>query len=70
MMKNEEIGYIECKKNQLMFFPDSICFDKKKLFCQPRNLGHSMDFIDYTWDQIEATFVKENILGSEFSVFY
>jgi hypothetical protein len=26
-----------------------------------------MDFIDYTWDQIEATFVKENILGSEFS---
>jgi hypothetical protein len=30
MMKNEEIGYIECKKNQLMFFPDSICFDKQK----------------------------------------
>jgi hypothetical protein len=26
-----------------------------------------MVFIDYTWDQIEATFVKENILGSEFS---
>ena len=26
-----------------------------------------MDFIDYTWDQIEGTFVKENILGSEFS---
>jgi hypothetical protein len=26
-----------------------------------------MDFIDYTWDQIEGAFVKENILGSEFS---
>ncbi len=26
-----------------------------------------MDFTDYTWDQIEGTFVKENILGSEFS---
>jgi hypothetical protein len=25
-----------------------------------------MDFTDYTWDQIEGTFV-ENILGSEFS---
>jgi hypothetical protein len=25
-----------------------------------------MDFIDYTWDQIEGAFVKENILGSEF----
>jgi hypothetical protein len=27
--------------------------------------GLSMDFIDYTWDQIEGAFVKENILGSE-----
>ena len=26
-----------------------------------------MDFIDFTWDVIEGTFVKENILGSEFS---
>ena len=26
-----------------------------------------MNFIDYTWDEIEGTFVKENILGSEFS---
>jgi hypothetical protein len=25
-----------------------------------------MDFIDYTWDQIEGAFVKENILGSGF----
>jgi hypothetical protein len=26
-----------------------------------------MDFTDYTWDDIVGTFVKENILGSEFS---
>lgn len=26
-----------------------------------------MDFTDYTWDGIVGTFVKENILGSEFS---
>jgi hypothetical protein len=26
-----------------------------------------MNFIDYTWDEVEGTFVKENILGSEFS---
>lgn len=26
-----------------------------------------MNFIDYTWDEIVGTFVKENILGSEFS---
>jgi hypothetical protein len=48
-------------------FPDSIVLTNKRIICQPRNLGLSMDFIDYTWDQIEATFVKENILGSEFS---
>ena len=26
-----------------------------------------MDFVDFTWDEVEGTFVKENILGSEFS---
>jgi hypothetical protein len=26
-----------------------------------------MNFTDFTWDEIEGTFVKENILGSEFS---
>ena len=35
--------------------------------CKPKNLGLSMEFIDYPWNVISATFVKENILGSEFS---
>jgi hypothetical protein len=53
---------------RITVFPDSIVLTNKRIIiCQPRNLGLSMDFIDYTWDQIEATFVKENILGSEFS---
>jgi len=26
-----------------------------------------MDFTDYSWEDIAGTFVKENILGSEFS---
>jgi hypothetical protein len=26
-----------------------------------------MDFVDYDWDDVAAAFVKENILGSEFS---
>ena len=26
-----------------------------------------MNFTDFTWDEIEGTFMKENILGSEFS---
>tara|TARA_R110002126_G_scaffold13674_3_gene58813 strand:+ start:1149 stop:1847 length:699 start_codon:yes stop_codon:yes gene_type:complete len=69
MMRNEEIGYIGVqKKPAITVFPDSIVLTNKRIIiCQPKNLGLSMDFIDYTWDQIEATFVKENILGSEFS---
>lgn len=69
LMKNEEIGYIGVqKKPALTVFPDSIVLTNKRIIiCQPKNLGLSMDFTDYTWDQIEGTFVKENILGSEFS---
>ncbi|MBG6109334.1 hypothetical protein IWX84_000189 [Flavobacterium sp. CG_9.10] len=69
LMKNEEIGYIAVqKKPALTVFPDSIVLTNKRIIiCQPKNLGLSMDFTDYTWDQIEGTFVKENILGSEFS---
>ncbi|RVT78534.1 hypothetical protein EOD40_04680 [Flavobacterium sufflavum] len=69
LMKNEEIGYIAVqKKPAITVFPDSIVLTNKRIIiCQPKNLGLSMDFVDYTWDQIEGTFVKENILGSEFS---
>jgi hypothetical protein len=69
LMKNEEIGYIAVqKKPALTVLPDSIVLTNKRIIiCQPKNLGLSMNFIDYTWDDIEGTFVKENILGSEFS---
>lgn len=69
LMKNEEVGYIAVqKKPALTVLPDSIVMTNKRIIiCQPKNLGLSMNFIDYTWDEIEATFVKENILGSEFS---
>ena len=69
LMKHEEIGYIAVqKKPAITVLPDSIVMTNKRIIiCQPKNLGLSMDFSDYTWDQIEGTFVKENILGSEFS---
>jgi len=69
LMKNEEVGYIAVqKKPALTVLPDSIVVTNKRIIiCQPKNLGLSMNFIDYTWDEIEGTFVKENILGSEFS---
>jgi hypothetical protein len=69
LMKNEEVGYIAVqKKPALTVLPDSIVLTNKRvIICQPKNLGLSMNFIDYTWDDVEATFIKENILGSEFS---
>jgi hypothetical protein len=69
LMKNEEVGYIAVqKKPALTVLPDSIVMTNKRIIiCQPKNLGLSMNFIDYTWADIDGTFVKENILGSEFS---
>jgi hypothetical protein len=69
LMKNEEIGYIGVqKKPALTVFPDSIVLTNKRIIiCKPKNLGLSMDFTDYPWSQIGGAFVKENILGSEFS---
>ena len=69
LMRNEEIGYIAVqKKPAITVFPDSIVVTNKRIIiCQPKNMGLSMDFIDFTWDEIEGTFMKENILGSEFS---
>jgi Bacterial PH domain len=69
LMNNEEVGYIGVqKKPAITVFPDSIVMTNKRIImCKPKNLGLSMDFIDYDWDDIGGTFVKENILGSEFS---
>ena len=69
LMKNEEIGYIGVqKKPAINVFPDSIVLTNKRIImCKPKNFGLSMDFTDYPWNVVAGTFVKENILGSEFS---
>lgn len=69
LMKNEEIGYIAVqKKPAITVLPDSIVVTNKRIIiCQPKNMGLSMNFTDFTWDEVEGTFMKENILGSEFS---
>lgn len=69
LMKNEEVGYIAVqKKPALTVFPDSIVVTNKRIIiCKPKNLGLSMDFVDYDWNDVTATFVKEGILGAEFT---
>jgi hypothetical protein len=69
LMSNEHIGYIAVqKKPAVNMFPDSIVVTNKRIIlCKPKNLGLSMEFIDYDWDDIEASFVKEGILGADFT---
>ncbi|HEX8270026.1 MAG TPA: PH domain-containing protein [Flavobacterium sp.] len=69
LMRNEQIEYIGVqKKPAINVMPDSIVLTNKRvIICKPKNFGLSMDFTDYAWEDIAATFVKENILGSEFS---
>jgi hypothetical protein len=68
LMKNEEVGYIGVQKKPVTVFPDSIVLTNKRIIiCKPKNLGFSMDFVDYNWENISHTTVNESILGSEFS---
>jgi hypothetical protein len=69
LMSNEEIGYIAVqKKPAVTILPDSIVVTNKRIIlCKPKNLGLSMEFIDYDWDDIGASFVKEGILGADFT---
>lgn len=69
LMSHEEVGYIAVqKKPAVNMFPDSIVVTNKRIIlCKPKNLGLSMEFIDYDWDDIEASFVKEGILGADFT---
>jgi len=69
LMSNEVIGYIAVqKKPAVTIFPDSIVVTNKRIIlCKPKNLGLSMEFIDYDWDDIAGSFVKEGILGADFT---
>jgi hypothetical protein len=69
LMKNEDIGYIAVqKKPAVTIFPDSIVVTNKRIIlCKPKNLGLSMEFIDYDWSDIAGSFVKEGILGADFT---
>ena len=69
LMSNEEVGYIAVqKKPAITVCPDSVVVTNKRIIlCKPKNLGLSMEFVDYDWDDIAGTFVKEGLLGSDFT---
>lgn len=69
LMRNEEVGYIAVQKNPVLtVFPDSIVVTNKRiLILKPKNLGLSLDVLDFDWEDIVSPFLKEGILGAEFS---
>ncbi|KIX21768.1 hypothetical protein SY27_08820 [Flavobacterium sp. 316] len=69
LMSNEDIGYIAVqKKPAVTILPDSIVVTNKRIIlCKPKNLGLSMEFVDYDWHDITGSFVKEGILGADFT---
>ncbi len=69
LMQKEEVGYIAVqKKPAITVLPDSVVLTNKRvIICKPKNLGLSMQLTDYDWEDIVAPFIKENLLGAEFS---
>ena len=69
LMRNEEVGYIAVQKNPVLtVFPDSIVVTNKRiLILKPKNLGLSLEVLDFDWEDIVSPFIKEGILGAEFS---
>lgn len=69
LMQHEEVGYIAVqKKPAITVFPDSVVVTNKRvIICKPKNLGLSMQLTDYDWEDVVAPFIKENLLGAEFS---
>lgn len=69
LLHQEEIGYIAVqKKPAITVFPDSVVVTNKRLIiCKPKNLGLSIEVIDHNWKDVAGVFIKENILGTDFS---
>lgn len=69
IMHHETVCYIAVqKKPAITVFPDSIVLtDKRIILCKPKNLGFSMEFQDFDWEEVVSPFIKENLLGAEFS---
>jgi len=64
----EEILYLAVqKKPAVNLLPDSIAVSNKRIFyCEPGNLGLTMNFKDISWKSIKEVSFKEEFFGSKF----
>lgn len=68
LMGGEEILYLAVqKKPAVNLLPDSIAVTNKRIFyCEPGNLGLTMNFKDISWKNIKEVSFKEEFFGSKF----
>lgn len=64
----EELLYLAVqKKPAVNLLPDSIAISNKRIFyCEPGNLGLTMNFKDISWKNIKEVSFKEEFFGSKF----
>jgi hypothetical protein len=64
----EEIMYLAVqKKPAVNLLPDSIAITNKRIFyCEPGNLGLTMNFKDISWKNVKEVSFKEEFFGSKF----
>ncbi len=68
LASGEEITYLAVqKKPAVNLLPDSIAISNKRIFyCEPGNLGLTMNFKDISWKNIKEVSFKEEFFGSKF----
>ncbi|MCJ0741207.1 PH domain-containing protein [Pedobacter montanisoli] len=68
LTSGEEILYLAVqKKPAVNLLPDCIAITNKRIFyCEPGNLGLTMNFKDISWKNIKEVSFKEGLLGSKF----
>lgn len=70
LTSNETIDYIAVqKKPAVNISPDCIALTNRRIiFCYQKNLGLTFDFQDYQWRDVANCTLKENLLGSVFTL--
>jgi len=68
LTSGEEILYLGVqKKPAVNLLPDSIAITNKRIFyCEPGNLGLTMNFKDISWKSVKEVSFKEEFFGSKF----
>lgn len=68
LTSGEELLYLAVqKKPAVNLLPDSIAISNKRIFyCEPGNLGLTMNFKDISWKNVKEVSFKEEFFGSKF----